>query len=378
MPCRHDQPPMHYTSDAAMDAAIARILDANLNRAAEALRVMEEHARFGLDDAGLSESLKALRHRLADLRRRLPHDALLSARDIAADVGRTLSAEGERRRADAEDVTRAAARRAAEALRCLEEYAKTLDAELAARFEEIRYETYAVEQRLLCGAARRRALRDARLHVLLTESLCRRPWLETARAALSAGAGVLQLREKSLPDRELLARARQLRDATRAAQALLIVNDRPDIARLADADGVHVGQHDLPVAEARRIVGRDRLVGVSTHSIEQVHAALATGPDYVAAGPMFESSTKRGAAPAGPELLAAAARLVRADPATADTPLVAIGGISRENVERVVAAGGRCVAVCAGVIGADDPAGATRALLEHCVARSSGPQSELP
>ncbi|NUQ47810.1 MAG: thiamine phosphate synthase, partial [Phycisphaerae bacterium] len=75
---------MHYTSDAAMDAAIARILDANLNRAAEALRVMEEHARFGIDDAGLSESLKALRHRLADLRRRLPREALLSARDIAA------------------------------------------------------------------------------------------------------------------------------------------------------------------------------------------------------------------------------------------------------------------------------------------------------
>lgn len=361
-----------------MDAAIARILDANLNRAAEALRVMEEHARFGLDDAGLSEMLKSLRHRLAALRSRLPLDALLGARDVGGDIGRTLSTAAERRRDDAEDVARAAARRAAEALRCLEEYAKTLDADLAVRFEEIRYETYAVEQRLLCGAARRRALRDARLHVLITESLCRRAWLETARAVLAAGAGALQLREKSLPDRELLARARQLRELSQAARALLIINDRPDIARLADADGVHVGQDDLPVAEARRIVGRDRLVGVSTHSIEQVQAAMAAGPDYVAVGPMFESSTKRGAAPAGPALLAAAARLLRENPATADVPLVAIGGIASENVERIWAAGGRCIAVCAAVIAADDPAGATGALLEHGVARSSDPQTTLP
>ncbi|MFO0974281.1 MAG: thiamine phosphate synthase [Phycisphaerae bacterium] len=213
----------------------------------------------------------------------------------------------------------------------------------------------------MLAAPRRARLRAARLHVLVTAALCRRAWDETAEQALRGGADVVQLREKDLPDGELLARAVRLVALARSHSALAIVNDRPDIARLADADGVHVGQTDLPAAAARAVVGAARLVGVSTHTREQVRAALADRPDYVAVGPMFSSQTKPRAETAGPELAAAAlSELGAAD--LHDLPLVAIGGVALERVAELRRAGVRCVAVCQAVIGAGDPAAACAAL----------------
>jgi thiamine-phosphate pyrophosphorylase len=135
-------------------------------------------------------------------------------------------------------------------------------------------------------------LRAVRLYVLVTAALCRRDWLETAAAAVRGGAGCVQLREKGLGDAELVERARRLRALTREHNALLAVNDRPDIARLAAADIVHVGQDDLAVGEVRRIAGTGILVGKSTHTVAQLEAALAEEPDYVAVGPMYQSATK--------------------------------------------------------------------------------------
>jgi len=341
-----------------MDPRIARLLDASANRAREGLRVMEDHARFVLNRADLSERLKQTRHAVTRIANSLGAGALLAARDVAGDVGVGVRAPAEQSRADPEGVVRAAAGRCTEALRSLEEFAKCIDVAAAEDFAAMRYEVYAVEQALLVGAARRLRIRAARVQVLLTGSLCRGDWRTVARQVLQAGADVLQLREKSMPDRELLDRARWLRGLTRDQGSLLIVNDRPDLARLADADGVHVGQADLPVAEARSIVGADRLVGVSTHDAEQFEAALAAQPDYIAVGPMYESSTKPGATPAGIALL----QRVSGRAAAVGMPLAAIGGVSSARAAEVARAGGRCVAVCADVIGSPDPAAAIRAL----------------
>lgn len=338
-----------------VEPAVARILDANFNRAGEALRVMEDHARFALDDAALAERLKQARHELAAARSSLPAANLLAARDVPGDVGAELSTPSEQVRAATPDVAAAAARRAAEALRCLEEYGKTLHADIGRRLERLRYNVYDVEQALLLGSPRRRRLCDARLHVLLTASLCSRPWLEIARAALDGGADVLQLREKVLPDCERLARADALCKLAHDNNALVVINDRPDVARLCAADGVHVGQDDLPIAAARAIVGPHALVGRSTHSLEQVRAAIEDRPDYIAVGPMFASTTKPGRDAVGPAPAADAARLT-------DLPVIAIGGIGPENITRLAAAGVRCVAVCRAVIAAPDPAAVCRAL----------------
>jgi thiamine-phosphate pyrophosphorylase len=169
---------------------------------------------------------------------------------------------------------------------------------------------------------------------------------------------VLQLREKSLGDGELLDRARRLRELTREHDVLLIINDRADVARLAGADGVHLGRGDLPVSQGRQIVGPHLLIGTSTHSIEEARAALGQGPDYVAVGPMFPSATKPELAVRGPGLLGEVAEL-------ADVPVVAVGGITAENVSGLSVRGRLQVAVGQSVIGAADPAAAARELRDR-------------
>jgi thiamine-phosphate pyrophosphorylase len=251
-------------------------------------------------------------------------------------------------------------------MRTLEEYAKPLHAKAAAGFERMRYRAYTLEQRLVRWPDGPGRFEPVRLYVLLTGALCRRDPVETARAALAGGADCIQLREKACPpagpggghwlgDRDLLNLARRLRELTTEAGALLIVNDRPDIAALAGADGVHLGQDDLPIAPARRLLPGRALIGRSTHSLEQARRAEAEGADYIGVGPMFSTATKDAGAAVGPGLLKEVAAAV-------SVPLVAIGGINLKNVSELLAAGCRRVAVCSAVIASDDPAAAAAEL----------------
>jgi len=336
-----------------MDPAALRILDANFNRAREGLRVLEEHSRFALNDIALTESLKQLRHDLTAAAARLGGAEALACRDTPGDVGTQVSTEAEHVRADTAAVAAAAAKRLGESLRCIEEYGKLVDPSAAAQVEQLRYRLYAVEQDMLLASPRRGRLRDARLHVLVTAELCRGAWPAVCKAALAGGADVIQLREKSLNDRELLARAVRLRAITQAAGALLFVNDRPDIARLCGADGVHVGQTDLSVADVRRIAGPTVLVGKSTHSAGEISAAIDETPDYIAVGPMFASATK-------PEVQVAGARLLAEAAGLSDLPIVAIGGITASNVSGLVCRSPFAVAVSHAVISASDAATAAR------------------
>ncbi|MBI4581353.1 MAG: thiamine phosphate synthase [Planctomycetes bacterium] len=336
-----------------MEESVARILDANFNRAREALRVVEDYARFVQDDPVGCELLKLLRHDFAGCMRRLPGDELLAARHTPGDVGTTLFTAGEQFRADARDVCTAATKRLVEALRTIEEYGKTVDPDFAAGIEALRYRAYDIEQRVLLRGDRSGRFARVRLYVLVTQALCRGDWLATAGAAIAGGADCIQLREKSLDDAELLRRARRLGELCRHQGVLFILNDRPDLARLADADGVHLGQTDMPVAEARRVLGPDRLIGISTHNEQQFKTALAAGPDYIAVGPMFPSPTKPQDQVPGPDLLALAVRLT-------DTPIVPIGGITPESAGILKQAGARGVCVCSAVICADDVTEAAR------------------
>ncbi len=346
-----------------------RILDANLNRAREGLRVLEEYVRLGLDDEPLTARLKRLRHTLAEVAGAFGSRALLSARDIEHDVGTDVTTASERTRSDAVDVAAAAAKRAGESFRCIEEYGKTIDAGAAARVERLRYELYAIEQDVLVGGPRRARFRTARLHVLVTEAMCKRPWEDVCQRAVEGGADVLQLREKSLSDRELLARARRLSGVCHDRDALLIVNDRPDIARLAGADGVHVGQDDLSVGEARSIVGSQMLVGTSTHSLDEARAAMSERPDYIAVGPMFPSKTKPEVAAQGPRLLAEVA-------AIATVPVVAIGGITAANVGDLKECSAFQAAVCQTVVGVDNPTAAVQDLRRQLGSAKDGDRED--
>jgi thiamine-phosphate pyrophosphorylase len=169
-----------------------------------------------------------------------------------------------------------------------------------------------------------------------------------ARSLITAGVDVIQLRDKQLSDAELIDRGRRLVAIARGTRTLVIMNDRPDLAIEIDADGVHVGQEDVLPAEARRIVGPSRLVGVSTHSLEQALAAQAAGTDYLGVGPVFPSGTKNFAELKGVALLREVAPRIQ-------LPAFAIGGIEATNLDEILAAGFTRVAISGAICRAADP-----------------------
>ena len=194
-------------------------------------------------------------------------------------------------------------------------------------------------------------LEDARLYFVVEASASDR----LLEAALAGGCDLLQLRDHDATDDELLAAAERFRDACDRHDALFVVNDRPELALQAGADGVHIGQDDLPVADVRRLVGPDVLIGLSTHSSEQFAAGLESEADYLSAGPIWETPTKAGRPSTGLELVRHAA-------ATATKPFFAIGGIDAANIAEVVAAGATRAVVVRAIRDAEDPAAAARAL----------------
>lgn len=348
----------------AEEAATARILDASANRAREALRVLEDFTRFTLNDAFLCAAWKQLRHDLARALQLLPAPLLLESRDTRHDVGTAISTEAEMQRPSLAAVVQANAKRLQEAMRSLEEYGKVLHSEFAQAVEQIRYRSYTLERALVRGHSSRERLADAQLYVLVSDALCRASLVGTVKEAILGGAQIIQLREKGLDDRTLLARAREVCGLVRSAGALFIVNDRPDLARLADADGVHLGQDDLPIQEARGILGPDALIGVSTHNLAQVRTAILEGANYLGVGPTFPSQTKEFEAFAGLDF-------VRQAFAETSLPAFAIGGIGVDNVAQVLAAGARRIAVSHAICAADDPRGVANRLRLSVRAASS-------
>jgi len=334
----------------------ARMVDASANRAREALRVVEDYCRFVLDDALLSGALKQLRHDLVAALADWPQSLLLAARETQRDVGTALRTDREQERASLRDVALVNLKRLQEALRSLEEVGKLRSAELGQAVEQLRYRSYTLERAILLGADARQRLADACLYVLLTGSGCTAGLDWTIQEAAAGGATIFQLREKNLDDAALLERARQVRRWTRSAGVLFIMNDRPDLARLAEADGVHLGQEDMSVKDARRIVGPDALVGVSTHNVSQLRQAVLDGASYIGVGPTFPSGTKQFTELAGLDF-------VRQASAETTLPAFVIGGVTTNNLAEVVAAGARRVAVSQAIGEADDPRGAAAELV---------------
>lgn len=351
---RDDPGPTFTVTEPTDQVDAARVLDASLNRAREALRVLDDYCRFVLNDRILTEEVKQARHDVAAAAALLP--ALLAARDTPGDVGTTVATEAEYVRRSPADVAAVNLKRFQEALRSVEEFGKVYGAEFARKVERVRYRAYALEKALAPRSGLRARLADARLYVLLTGSQCAAALDWTIAEAAAGGARVFQLREKTLTDRELLDRARNVRRWTRDAGALFIVNDRPDVARLSEADGVHLGQDDLPVHAARRVLGPDALVGVSTHDLNQLRRAVLDGADYVGVGPTFPSPTKSFDRLAGLEY-------VRRSVAETSLPAFALGGINLTNVAQVTAAGAKWIAVSSAIAQADDPQFVARRIL---------------
>jgi thiamine-phosphate pyrophosphorylase len=337
-----------------------RPVDANLNRVSEGLRVLEDIARFVLDDGPLTQQFRALRHQLAEVAAPVSAE-LLSARNVATDVAAEEPAGGQESHVS---LVLANARRVQESLRVLEEFARLPEIALdGSQFGQARFAVYDLERRLLSRLLRQEKVqRLSGLYVIIdTGALKGRVPGEVAREALRGGARVIQLRDKERDRGELLSIARELKSICEQEEALFLINDHLDLALAAGADGLHLGQTDLPLATARHLLPIDKIIGVSTKTVEQARKAEEEGADYVAVGAMFPSPSKESRV-VGTETLRQIRRAV-------SLPLVAIGGIGPENAAEVVAAGADALAVISAVAGAEDVAGAARELVAAMGAR---------
>ena len=341
---------------------ILRIIDANLNRLAEGLRVLEEAARMLLDNADLTSRLKTLRHDLirGDTAFNL---SLLNARDSIGDVGVELQVPGENPEKNLQTILVANARRAQESLRVLEDLAKL--PELAGKmssddFKKARFELYSIEQELVQSLTRReRRNIISGLYVILdTQVLNGRSHLEVAAKLIQAGVKVIQLRDKTTPKKQLMPLALDLQVMCRKNNVIFIINDYLDVALAVNADGLHIGQEDLPVVEARRLLPLDKILGCSVVTVEEAQDAEREGADYIAVGAVYPTGSKGDIEVVGIERL----RLIRP---VIHVPLVAIGGINQSKVHEIIAAGADSLCVISAVLLAQDMAGAARQIIEE-------------
>jgi len=330
-----------------MTQDLHRLLDANLNRASEGLRVLEDIARFAANDATFSTECRRMRHTLAELAR--PSDIrLLSSRDSAADVGREsgLRVGGER---DLLSVIRANAKRVEESLRVIEEVARLSETDLsldAAVAERLRYSAYDLEKQLSGRVVRvhRAAAIDGLYVVVDRQAAGDRSLVDLAEKAIAGGASVIQLRDKTGERGQVYREAVELSAVCRERDAVFIMNDYCDIAAAVGAAGLHIGQQDMPLEAVRRVLPLNAIVGVSCENVEDVRRAVADGADYIAVGAIFPTLQKADHVLAGLDVLRESHELV------GSIPLVAIGGITLQNVAGVIDAGADSVAVIGAVI----------------------------
>ncbi len=332
-----------------------RLLDANLNRAREGLRVLEDISRFVLNDRPLTRELRQLRLQLVV---GTPGEVgLLSARDVEGDVGAGRPG-GERE--GLSSLVLANAKRAQEALRVLEEGAP-LEGWDPSPFQKARLALYDLEKRLLGLLLRKdKTEKVSGLYVVLDRGFLKErkggDEVEAAQAAIKGGARVLQLRDRVGEKGDMLAVATKLRELCAREGVLFIINDHLDLALATGADGLHLGQRDLPLKEARRLLPIDSLLGLSCHSLEEAKGAEEAGADYMALGSIFPTTSKEKAVVIGVETLARVRKAV-------SLPIVAIGGINQENVAQVLQAGAQAVAVISAVLGPPDIEAAARGLV---------------
>jgi thiamine-phosphate pyrophosphorylase len=334
-----------------------RMIDANLNRSREGLRVLEDIARFLLNDAELSQRLKTLRHDLARETKSLSI-GILSQRDSEHDVGRPLPSK--ERELDMKttslrglsDLVTANAKRVEESLRVIEELAKLPDISSmlnSARFEQARFSLYTLERDLISRISRWDKIeRISGLYAILDRQfLAGRDDLDIASQIIEGGARIIQLRDKQSKKGELLLVAQKLKKLCRQAGILFIINDYLDLAMAIDADGLHIGQEDLPLPVVRRELPIDKIVGCSVTTVSQAIKAQNEGVDYIAVGSIFPTTTKKEATVVGVDILKELKRMM-------STPLVAIGGINQNNIGEVVATGADAIAVISAVLGEKD------------------------
>lgn len=301
-----------------------RIIDVNLNRVREGLRVVEDIARFALEDKETTERIKTIRHKISSLAPPLPY--LLKERDIEGDIGRDLK---DYKKDNLKGILSSNIKRVEEGCRVLEEF-------LGGEFREIRYEIYAIEKELA-----RPKIRG--LYLIIDPLYCEP--ISVAEMAIKNGVKIIQLRDKRGDLREFLKTAERIREIS--DEITLIINDRMDVALCVNADGLHLGSSDLPLKYAREKF--HGIIGLSSHSIPEAIKGEEDGADYIGIGPIFKTKTK-------PELSPIGYQIIKELKGKIKIPIVAIGGITLENLSYVSDAD--AIAVLSAILESKDIEGA--------------------
>lgn len=346
------------TNHSLQDSLAAhRLLDANLNRAQEALRTLEDIARFR-DLSSLQSSYKTLRHALAAATGPWNVAELLRARNAHADVGREFKTVSEGVRSQGfSSIALAAGQRVQQALRCLEEGAKFQYPSTAPSVENIRYQVYDLNASLQIALQRdTQFLRNARLYCLADCSLPLDDFKKRVRSLALGGADIVQVREKQKDAQEIIEYVQSAMDVVSDLEAKIVVNDRADICSLTSAYGLHVGQTDLSVQQARKIISTSAVVGLSTHDVAQVQEAVRLGADYIGCGPTFPSKTKSFESFSGLDFLRDVASIID----QSELPAFAIGGIDITNLDQVLTTGIQRVVVGSALWRSKSPETSTR------------------
>ena len=326
------------------DLRISQIIDANLDRAREGLRVLEDWARFGIGNEDLVIKIKNFRQILGS-----NHLEIYKiSRNHIEDQCKGLSHVEQTNRKSSSKIISANSARVQEALRVVEEFSRDHNKKLSKIASEIRYEIYSLEIELLNFNARERSKSIINENNLYFITDNKENLLEIIEKILLGGVKIIQHRFKNGSDKDNLEKAIAINYLCKKYNSLFIVNDRVDIALASNADGVHLGQDDIDITNARKLLGNSKIIGVSANNSTDITNAIKNGCDYIGIGPVFQSLTKKNKEPLGVEKIKSLTKDM-------NLPWFAIGGINKVNISSLKNYGIRKVAVVSGLLNSDDP-----------------------
>lgn len=317
-----------------------RVLDSSINRVSEGLRVIEDILRFKFSNFQFSKKIKELRHCVRDTLKS-DDSKLLEFRDLKSDFG--LEIDKELKILKSEDIPSVMVsnfKRAQEGLRTLEEVCSINGFfNESNTYKNIRYKIYSLEKQIIELISSRNFTLPDLYGITYLKDSAGRSNVEVVKQMIDAGIKLIQYREKDLTLLEKYYECIEIKELTKKNDVLFIINDNIDLALLVDADGVHIGQDDLPINEVRRLLGDKKIIGLSTHSPIQAKKAVLDGADYIGVGPIFSTKTKVNVCdPVGLEYLEWVKENI-------DIPFVTIGGIKEHNLEKVIDSGAACIAL---------------------------------
>ena len=343
-----------FVTEGSNDQRVEQIIDANLDRAREGLRVLEDWARFGLGSRELVKEFKNFRQILGKYHVKIYKDSRNFTKDTS--IGLTHKEQFEKK--SIKNIISSNSARIQEALRVIEEYSKIDNRELSYAAGNIRYQIYSLEIRLLKLDNKNKLLnilRESNLYFISNPSP---KIIEIIESVLKGGVRIIQHRFKGGSDLENLKEAKRIRRLCNNYKALLIINDRIDIAIACNADGVHLGQEDIDINSARRILGFSKIIGISANKELEIESAINNGCDYIGIGPVFETFTKKEKKPIGVEN-------IKKLTVNVSIPYFIIGGVKQDNITILKNNGITQVAIISDLINSENPEEKAKMIIKY-------------